>query len=483
MGNHPVDTFPDKKNSTKFDFLFAVIAMREVIFFAEVAQVLKEKYGLTSMFLTFYEPGDSYLKKQGFHVASLHKEIHYDQVVVTTEAIQSFEKRHKLQNIRMVLKHERLTHNKQDEKKLIQKLLAYERYITTLLKDYQFSYCVQELGGFIAPLSLYYSALHTETRHVFVEPSPFRGRLFFNVDTLDADLNSNQANADDKDALERYIADYFSNKPLVIPIKDQHHFKHSKILKLFNKRNFTQLFRKIYFKYALRQTEEYNAIWEHVKTSVLPLFRHLSFSYSYPDYNQVYVYFPLHVPLDYALTVRENRYLDQITLLDYLSEVLPYGCQLYIKEHPASIGAYPLRRLRDLLRKNNVKLIHPSINSFDLIRNSKLVLTINSKVGIEALMQGKRVLVLGKAYYTEAENAVIVENLKDLGPHLRRELNQECPPPFPDIPSLAKIYCHAKKGELYVNTPENINNFSNSLYQEVLKISSLKGNSKKISSL
>ena len=47
--------------------------------------------------------------------------------------------------------------------------------------------------------------------------------------------------------------------------------------------------------------------------------------------------------------------------MGYIARVIPLGCRLYVKEHPAAIGGHQLSRMRDILRDKNIRLIQPKI--------------------------------------------------------------------------------------------------------------------------
>ena len=452
----------------KFDILFAVIAPREVAFFANVADIYREKYGLTSAFLTFFEPGDRDLAARGYRVFSLHKESGAFAGRCAPADIALLQKKYGLSNIRSLLIHEKLTFSRFDEEKLLDKLAAYDRYFDSVLKNNSFGVIVQELGAFIAPMSLYFNARANNVRHLFIEPSMYKGYVLFSRDSIDVALKAPAVPSPEKAALaDAYARSYHGSKLVVIPSKDKHHFMDAGLKKLFNGRNIKRLSEKIYYKYVRGEREEYDAIGNHVR-------RHLGMTarrpflgglYSKPDYSRKYVYFPLHVPIDFQLTFREPKYLNQLYLAEYFSNVLPVGVDLYIKEHPASIGAYDYWALRKLLRSRNARLIHPSVNSYDLIKHALCVATINSKVGAEALLQGKRVYVLGKPYYLASSRAVKLNALDEFAAIDFKALDpaeKVCDSDFFRL--LAE---NSAKGELYDNSAPNLSAFSESLKKAI----------------
>ena len=452
-----------------FDLLFAVIAPREVEFFSNIADIYKKEYGLSSAFLTFYEPGDRILTAKGYKVFSLHKEIKGFKGNFTEADLKKLEIKYKLSNIRSILTHEKLTFNRFDEEKLLSKLISYDRYFDHILKNNRFKRIVQELGAFIAPISLYFNAMANGVDHTFIEPSMFSGYVLFNRNSLDVSLDENNGLSEKSELMAKdYINAYHCDKPIVIPSKDKHHFMDAGLKKLFNNRNIKRLSEKLYYKYVRGEKEEYNAISNHIKRNISMAARRrfLGKLYSKPDYNKKYVYFPLHVPIDFQLTFREPKYLNQLYLAEYFSNVLPRGINLYIKEHPASIGAYDYWVLRKILKSKNIRLIQPSVNSYDLIKHSLCVATINSKVGAEALLQGKKVFVLGSPYYLQSRNAVKLRSLEDFA---KIDFSKIDPKDIRvDNDFFALVAENSSKGELYDNSRKNLNDFSNSLKKAVI---------------
>src|SRR3546814_20484057 len=60
------------------------------------------------------------------------------------------------------------------------------------------------------------------------------------------------------------------------------------------------------------------------------------------------------------------------------------------------------------------KILPPTTNNYEVIRASRLVVSINSKSGVEGLLLGKPVIVLGEAFYTSCRLVTWVKNSRDL---------------------------------------------------------------------
>lgn len=456
-----------------YDILFAIIAVQEVVFFAPIAKRLRDEEGLSVAFLTFHEAGDDILEKEGIPYFSLHKiKQQMEQKDYADISLSKIEERLK-NKIKELVIHEMLTANRQDEAFLHNKVIQYYAIIDKILKENNINCVVQELGGFIAPQLLYYISRSHNINHVFIEPAMFPKRIVFTKNRLYADIdgyNDMALNAAlDKD-VNALVKKYMESKTVVIPKKDRHFFQDMGLMRLFSPDNFRRLSRKLYHKYILGRKEEYDAIMWYALYHFIKLYRRkiLNLYYSEPKAGEKYIYFPFHVPLDVQLTVRCPEFLAQESVVEQIAKAVPPNYKLYIKEHPAAIGGHSLKRLKRLLALNNVRLLHSRHNSFDIIKNSACVMTINSKVGFEAIMQGKPVVVLGKTFYRNKGVTIDAENISDIKNAINKALdmriNNDKRNHF-----LNSAYKWSYSGELYENSPENVNNFYISLRDFLLK--------------
>ena len=83
---------------------------------------------------------------------------------------------------------------------------------------------------------------------------------------------------------------------------------------------------------------------------------------------------------------------DQIKNIQLVLDNLPENYVLYVKEHPTQgpgRGWRSLDTYKKLLRYKRLKLIHPSVDSSELIKNSKLVISISGTTSFEAAFFNK----------------------------------------------------------------------------------------------
>ncbi len=129
--------------------------------------------------------------------------------------------------------------------------------------------------------------------------------------------------------------------------------------------------------------------------------------------NGDYVFFPLHTEPEVSLLVYSKSYLNQIEVLRNIAYSLPAGMILVVKEHPAARGKRPLSYYQKIEEIFNVRFADPTLNARFLIVNSRLVATIASSVGLEAVLLGKPVITFGQTPY-EILPSHMVRRIKDL---------------------------------------------------------------------
>lgn len=127
-----------------------------------------------------------------------------------------------------------------------------------------------------------------------------------------------------------------------------------------------------------------------------------------------YTFFPLHTEPEVSLMVRAPHCINQIEIIRNISRSLPIDHVLLVKEHPVAIGKRSIKYYNKILEIPNVRLLDPKVSAQDAIAKSQLVATINSSIGMDALIVGKPVICFGNATYQ-----VLPENM------VRRIFNTE----------------------------------------------------------
>ena len=116
--------------------------------------------------------------------------------------------------------------------------------------------------------------------------------------------------------------------------------------------------------------------------------------------DQECVFYPMHFEPEATLFYMSTYYENQLALVENLLKCLPENEFLVVKEHPAQAGFLLQncwRKLKD--RFPNLMLIKAEVSSKEIILKSKIVITLVSTAGFEALVLDKPVIVLGKIYF------------------------------------------------------------------------------------
>jgi hypothetical protein len=127
----------------------------------------------------------------------------------------------------------------------------------------------------------------------------------------------------------------------------------------------------------------------------------------------------LHYQPEASTTPLGDVYDDQILMIKNLSYSLPLGWKIYVKENiiqwkwpKAYLGRYYdyYQQLADI---NNVKLIPPSMSTFDLIEKSQAVAVVTGTAGFEAVLRSKSVLLFGYTWFMDCEGVFQVRSIRE----------------------------------------------------------------------
>ncbi|HEU0050983.1 MAG TPA: hypothetical protein VFQ60_02915 [Patescibacteria group bacterium] len=137
-----------------------------------------------------------------------------------------------------------------------------------------------------------------------------------------------------------------------------------------------------------------------------------------PD--EPFVFFPLHYEPEISLLLLAPFRTDQLSLIKQIARALPVQYKLYVKDHPQMAEYRPRRFYKALKKIPNIKLIRPSMKSFEILPRAKLIATITGTAGWEAIMLGKPVISFGHWFYNSLPQVAYCRAIEDL-PQLVKE--------------------------------------------------------------
>ena len=138
-----------------------------------------------------------------------------------------------------------------------------------------------------------------------------------------------------------------------------------------------------------------------------------------------FVYFPLHVEPERSILITAPFYSDQIEVITNIAKSLPVGYKLYVKEH-GSMELYFWQNqsfYKDIIKLQNVRLIHPTVNPKEILKKCKLVTTIAGTAGLEALFLEKPVIVFSDIIYSKFPNVFRIKDKNDIPKTIRKALS------------------------------------------------------------
>jgi Capsule polysaccharide biosynthesis protein len=445
--------------------VFTTLAMNQTLFFEALARALEEK-GVAAAHIAFHERSHEYLTRRG--------QLSFNAFAAPPDGAVDW-RALGIDNPSFLLSHEKAAFEIADTARLLAKFASYARAVTAviekLLGEGRRLSVVQELGGFTSILATFHAARARGIDNWFLEPSFFRGRLLLVRNSLAALPIGGPSGKAPSAEVRAYLAAALQRQSAIVPAKDTHHYRQP-WRKIADRRHLLRLVEKVRDKYLLGKREEFahigGHVWRHARMAGRSLL--LKPHYRPLEAARPFIYYPLHVPADVAVTLRSPHYLDQYALIDYLCRVTPAPYKVAIKEHPALVGAIDYRRIRGLLAaRDNLLLLDAGINNYRILEGARAVVTINSKSGAEALLLAKPVVVLGDAFYRPCSLVVPVEKLQDLEACLRTTLaSPRSIAPGEVLSYFQDVWEHTFPGELYLTEPANIAACANSLLRVLL---------------
>lgn len=144
-----------------------------------------------------------------------------------------------------------------------------------------------------------------------------------------------------------------------------------------------------------------------------------------PKLDIPFVYFPMNVDEELNLLHYAPFFTNQIEVIRHVAKSIPVDHLLYVKDHIASKlrGWKKIDYYKELMEIPNLKLIHPLVNNDELIKNSKLVVTIRGTSALKAVKFEKPSILFGEEPFQIIPSIFNVENLNLLPKLINKALN------------------------------------------------------------
>ena len=134
------------------------------------------------------------------------------------------------------------------------------------------------------------------------------------------------------------------------------------------------------------------------------------------------VFYPLHYEPEASILYMSEFYEDQAALLRNLAKCISRNQVLIVKEHPQQAGMLLTKKFQNLKKGiSNLIFLPAEFSTKEVLKKSELIITQTSTAGIESLIMGKPVFVLGKVFYNNFRNINRVESFEKLRLQIREK--------------------------------------------------------------
>ena len=176
-------------------------------------------------------------------------------------------------------------------------------------------------------MGLFLSARNNSFDNYFIEPSFFSERFFLIKNTQLSNFFEDKKPENiliktKNDHLKKeYIFEFLNKKPVSMPKKDKLKFKNP-IFRILSIKNIVRVFEKYISTIFLRNHYEFGSISFYIYKSLSQYINSLILSIFYIDLSNSQlnspkiIYYPMHVPNDLSLTIRERKYFDQLAFCE-----------------------------------------------------------------------------------------------------------------------------------------------------------------------
>jgi len=138
-----------------------------------------------------------------------------------------------------------------------------------------------------------------------------------------------------------------------------------------------------------------------------------------------FVYFPLGIDDDVALLHNAPFFTDQVEVVKHVAKSVPIDYKVYVKDHIHGHfrGWRDIKQYEEIKNIQNVNLIHPSFSSRKLIKNCKIVISVNSGGStVEAAYENKPAITFTEQPINIIPTVYKVESLTKLHQLIKKAL-------------------------------------------------------------
>jgi hypothetical protein len=145
------------------------------------------------------------------------------------------------------------------------------------------------------------------------------------------------------------------------------------------------------------------------------------------DISRPFIYFPLQMEMERVLLIGAPFHTNQLEIIKNIIKSMPIGYKLVVKEHPSQMlrGWRKISDYKEIMNLPNVKLLHWSVPSKDIIEKCSLVISIKSSSSIEAALRQKPSIIFSNVGFNLPNSIHKILDIIELPKLIKKLLNSE----------------------------------------------------------
>ena len=198
-----------------------------------------------------------------------------------------------------------------------------------------------------------------------------------------------------------------------------------------------------------------------------------------PDYDQKYIYIPLHVQPECSTCPMAGMFMEQILEVQMLSALLPDDVYIYVKENPyQDVRTRSKEFYQQFLDIPRVRLMPYEHNTFRIMEHATAIATCTGTVGFESMFRGLPVIMFGHRFYQYGPGIYQVHTTEDCAEAVAAIFKRNEKPDLKDaklfLKALEEVSVDGALTDLFqrmseLTSEENIGNVSNALRAYLLQ--------------
>ena len=144
-----------------------------------------------------------------------------------------------------------------------------------------------------------------------------------------------------------------------------------------------------------------------------------------------FIFLPLQQEPERSLLLSAPDYKNQIETVEYVSKCMPENFLLFVKEHPTQGSGRDWRKISQYKKLQNnpkVRLIHPSVPAAEIIKKSKLVISVSGTIALESAFFNKPSITIADNDYTLISSISRLNSKNELRGLIEKSLEKKADP-------------------------------------------------------